>query len=111
MSAMHAGVMTTSTEMMYAQHVTLTWCPIREAWTACTRRRGRAERRETTQTETHRNMRICVPYPHTVVLVLQQELSRCKPQPASHSQQGVADHSSTGALPVHGRPAVEHGGR
>ena len=24
MSAMHAGVMTTSTEMMYAQHVTLT---------------------------------------------------------------------------------------
>ena len=84
MSAMHAGVMTTSTEMMYAEHVTLTWCPIREAWTACTRRRGRAEIGETTQTETHRNMRICVPYTHTaVVLVLQQELSRFKPLAAA----------------------------
>ena len=29
MSAMHAGVMTTSTEMMYAQHVTLTKPPNR----------------------------------------------------------------------------------
>ena len=46
MSAMHAGVMITSTEMMYAQHVTLTWCPIREAWTACTRRRGRKEEKQ-----------------------------------------------------------------
>ena len=51
MSAMHAGVMTTSTEMMYAQHVTLTWCPIREAWTACTRRRGRAKQRKQKHTE------------------------------------------------------------
>ena len=31
MSAMHAGVMTTSTEMMYAQLVTLTQAPIRDA--------------------------------------------------------------------------------
>ena len=30
MSAMHAGVMTTSTEMMYAQHVTLTYGKQRE---------------------------------------------------------------------------------
>ena len=46
MSAMHAGVMTTSTEMMYAQLVTLIWCPIREPWTACTRGRGRKEEKQ-----------------------------------------------------------------
>lgn len=55
MSDILAGVMTTSPELIYTRHVTLTWCPVCLAWTACTRRRGRAGRRTTAKQNTHKD--------------------------------------------------------
>ena len=84
MSAMHAGVMTTSTEMMYAEHVTLTEVPShrRSAFTSISQELTRHENRKSGTSVTAKSPTVKCP------MIRPQRYSRSTRR--SHSATAVA---------------------